>query len=183
MNNMRILYKKTGKMPQIKYITDILPIKKLIITGDLDLVKFEKCIIVCNNRKKNANTLPNIVLDLKHISGDFFLIGYDSKKKDFIGLDMDEAIFYMNSLQHKSFQHKHYKKWLQKQKDSQHHNKQHNEFIEYQKSQKKLAQKLNAESEKNISCNSEILKMILSIQAIILNYIKKQTTNNNFLRK
>lgn len=166
--NMRVLYKKTGEIPQIKYITDMLPIKKLIVKGDLDLVKFENCIIVCNNRKKNVNKIPNIVLDFKHISGDFFLIGYDAKKKDFRSLEIDEAMFYIDSLQHKSFQHKNYQKWLKK------HNKKYS--LKTEKNQpnsfQKPQQNLNNETESYTPSNRDLLEMILNIQAVILKHIK-----------
>ena len=92
----------------------MLPIKKLIISGDLELVKFENCIIVCNNRKKNKNKIPNIVLDFKNIAGDFFLIDYDAKQKDFKSLSLDKAIFYTDTLQRKSFQYDKYLVWLSK---------------------------------------------------------------------
>ncbi len=169
--NVRVLYKKTGEIPQIKYITDMLPIKKLIVNGNLELSKFENCIIVCNNRKKNKNKLPNIVLDFKHISGDFFLIGYDIKEKDFRSLDIDEAMFYIDSLQRKSFQYDKYQNWLTKSKKST-----ANDF-QYQKFQKDLEQKLNSENETSKKSNSspyseKMLEMILNIQAIILKYIK-----------
>lgn len=108
----RVLYKKTGEIPKIRFIKDMLPIKKLIISGDLELVKFENCIIVCNNKEKVKNKIPNIVLDLKHISGDFFLIGYDRKAKDFKSLELEKAIFYIDRLQNKSFQQDAYIKWL-----------------------------------------------------------------------
>lgn len=170
--NVRVLYKKTGQAPQIKFIKDMLPIKKLIISGDLELVKFENCIIVCNNRKKNKNKIPNIVLDFKNIAGDFFLIDYDAKQKDFKSLSLDKAIFYTDTLQRKSFQYDKYQNWLTKSKKVI-----TKDFQEYQKFQKDLAQKLNNETEASETSNSspdskKMLEMILNIQAIILKYIK-----------
>lgn len=175
--NVRVLYKKTGEVPQIKFITDMFEIKKMIVNGDLDLMKYESCIIVCNSKKKRKNRIPNIVLDFKHIAGDFFLIGYDPKKKDFRSLEIDEAMFYIDSLQHKSFRHKEYEKWIKKQKIKKElkENKSKNDFTEYQESQRELAKKLNAEVEKgnsNGNQSAEVLEMILGIQAMILRYIK-----------
>ena len=59
MKSMKILKKIlkliTKKPHKTKYITDILPIKKLVISGDLELEKFEDCIIVRNSKKKTKN--------------------------------------------------------------------------------------------------------------------------------
>lgn len=179
MKKVRVIYKKTGEVPEIKFIRDIFEVKKLIVKGELDLSKYENCIIVCHNKKKTLNRVPNIVLDFKHIAGDFFLIGYDPKKKDFRSLEIDEAMFYIDSLQHKSFQHKQYEKWLKKQniKNEQKENKHKNDFAEYQEFQKNLANILNAEVDENNSNKKyieEVLQMILGIQAMILRYIKRQ---------
>lgn len=169
--NIRVLYKKTGQPPQIKFIKDMLPIKKLIISGDLELVKFENCIIVCNNRKKNKNKIPNIVLDFKNIAGDFFLIDYDAKQKDFKSLSVDKAIFYTDTLQRKSFQYDKYLNWLAKTSN--------NDMKGIQTFQKDLSKKENREfgSKQNTTTplsqfNDKAIEMILNIQAMIFKYIK-----------
>lgn len=169
--NVRVLYKKTGETPKIRFIKDMLPIKKLIISNDLELVKFENCIIVCNNRKKNKNKIPNIVLDFKNIAGDFFLIDYDSKEKDFKSLDIDKAMFYTDTLQRKSFQYDKYLNWMSKISN--------NNFEEYRTFQKDLSKKMNkefADTDKNQDTfspfDNKTLEMILNIQAMILKYIK-----------
>ena len=175
--NVRVLYKKTGEVPQIKFITDMFEIKEMIVNGELDLAKYESCIIVCNSKEKRKNRIPNIVLDFKHIAGDFFLIGYDPKKKDFRSLEIDEAMFYIDSLQHKSFRHKEYEKWIKKQNTKTEHKEKETtfDFAEYQENQKEFAKKLNLKAEKNNSnrnSSAEVLEMILGIQAMILRYIK-----------
>lgn len=169
----RILYKKTGEIPKIRFIKDMLPIKKLIISGGLEMVKFENCIIICNNKEKVKNKIPNIVLDLKHISGDFFLIGYDKKKKDFKSLDIEKAIFYIDRLQNRSFKQDVYNEWISKSKEDSFINSNNcNEF------QKELACTLNKEIEKEENQetssphDTKILEMLLAIQANILKYIK-----------
>lgn len=179
-NNIVVLYKKTGKAPVIKLITNMLEIKKLIVQGNLDMVKFENYIIVCNNRKKNKNTIPNIVLDFKHISGDFFLIGYDSHKKDFRSLTNDEVNFYKEILKSKSFKYDKYKKW--QHKCNSHKNKK-NDFKNFHK---KLAEKSNREigenEEKNLissPTNEQMLEMILNIQAVIFKFIRNMNGDNN----
>lgn len=169
---IRVLYKKTGKAPVTKFITDMLEIKKMIIKGDLDLVKYENCIIVCNAKNKKSNKIPNIVLDFKHIAGDFFLIGYNPKIKDFRGLSLEEIIFYTDSLQRKSFQYEEYEKWIKKQNIE----KENNSLEEYQILQEDLIQKFEKE-DKNIStekANNDMLEMILNIQAFIMKYVKRK---------
>ena len=166
--NVRVLYKKTGQAPQIKFIKDMLPIKKLIISGDLELVKFENCIIVCNNRKKNKNKIPNIVLDFKNIAGDFFLIDYDAKQKDFKSLSVDKAIFYTDTLQRKSFQYDKYLNWLAKTSN--------NNMKGIQTFQKDLSKKETTNKHNNTTSlsqfNDKAIEMILNIQAMIFKYIK-----------
>lgn len=174
-----VLYKKTGKAPIIKIITDMFEIKKMIVQGNLDMVRYENCIIVCNKRNKNQNTIPNIVLDFKHISGDLFLIGYNPKIKDFRSLNKDEIKFYRDVLDRKSFQYDKYKKWLEKCTFKIAKSVTNNDFEKYQKFHKDLALKLNNELEiveENSSTSflhtEKTLEMILSIQAMILKYIK-----------
>ncbi len=170
----RVLYKKTGKTPQIKYIKDMLPIKKLIVNGDLEIVKFENCIIVCNNKKKVKNKIPNIVLDFRHIAGDFFLIGYDHKAKDFKELDIEKTIFYIDRLQSRAFKQNIYNEWLEKSA-----NNNLIDFSNYQGFQKDLIFKKDKTlemDEENQDTSSppdtKILEMLLAIQANILKYIK-----------
>lgn len=167
-----VLYKKTGQAPVIKIIANMFEIKKMIVEGNLDMVRYENCIIVCNSLAKNINQIPNIVLDFKHITGDFFLIGYNPKIKDFRSLDKDEVKFYTDALDRKSFQYDKYKKWLEKCK-----------FIaESSSNNKRLVPKLNRELGNNEESkttsspyNEKMLEMILNIQAIILKYLKNNS--------
>lgn len=165
-----VLYKKTNTAPVIKIVANMLEIKKMIIQGDLDMVRYENCIIVCNAQNRIKNAIPNIVLDFKHIAGDFFLIGYNPKIKDFRSLSKDEVLFYKKALDRKSFQHDTYKKWIEKCKLTISPSPQ-NHYIK----QQSLNQQLNNDLEKcEESQNTEkALDMILNIQAVILQYIKK----------
>lgn len=173
-NKIVVLYKKSGKAPVIKLITNMFEIKKMIVQGNLDMVKYENYIIVCNSRKKNKNDIPNIVLDFKHIAGDFFLIGYDSKSKDFRSLTTDEVKFYKDILNSKSFRYDKYQKWQKKC-----NSKKKNDFKPYQEFHKKLAEKCNREigdseeKQNTLSLNNDkVLEMILNLQAVILKYIR-----------
>ena len=168
-----VLYKKTGTSPVIKVITNIFEIKKMIVCGNLDMVRYENCIIVCNNKDLQNNKIPNIVLDFKHISGDFFLVGYNPKIKDFRSLTKEEIEFYKSSLDRKSFQYDTYKKWVDKCTFT-HFSSDKNCYIENQAFEKNLSQKSNNTFEK-IEENQDVgkmLEMILNIQAVILKFIK-----------
>lgn len=182
--NIVVLYKKTGKAPVIKVITNMFEIKKMIVQGNLDMVKFENYVIVCNSKKKTKNALPNIVLDFKHIAGDFFLIGYDIKRKDFRSLTTDEVKFYKGILNSKSFKYDIYKKW--QKKCNLRNDKKRNNVKQYRETYKNLAENSNreiGESEEK-SClfsptNEQMLEMILNIQAVIFKFIRNMNGNNN----
>lgn len=168
-----VLYKKTGQAPVLKIITDMYEIKKMIVQGNLNMVKYENYIIVCNNKNIEQNQIPNIILDFKHIAGDFFLIGYDEKAKDFRSLSKDETTFYADALDRKSFQYENYKKWLKKCcLVAENSNK--TDYIAHKITIQKPTREIgeNEESETTSSYSEKMLEMILSIQAIILRYLK-----------
>lgn len=175
-----VLYKKTGETPTIKFITDIFSIKQMIVKGNLDMIRYENYIIVCNAKSQNGNKLPNIVLDFNNISGDFFLIGYNSKNKDFRSLTRTEICFYQEVLERKAFQYETYKNWLEKCTINMESSQITNDFKEYQTFQRNLSQRLNNKFENNQSFqtisptfpSNKMLEMILNIQAIILKSIK-----------
>ena len=170
-----VLYKKTGTAPVIKIITNLFEIKKMIIQGNLEMVRYENCIIVCNNKEFQKNKIPNIVLDLRHISGDCFLIGYNPKIKDFRSLTQKEIEFYKDSLDRKSFQYDKYKNWLDKCAVST--LRKNNYFEQNQACEKNPVEKLNNDFENNEENQnvSKMLDMILNIQAVILKCIKNMS--------
>lgn len=172
--NIVVLYKKTGTATVVKFLTDILEIKKMIIQGNLEMVRYENCIIVCNNKDFQKNKIPNIVLDLRHISGDCFLIGYNPKIKDFRSLTKKEIEFYKDALDRKSFQYDTYKKWLEKSTTSptsanQNYYVEQNQACEKNPVEKSNNDFENSEENQNVS---KMLDMILNIQAVILKVIK-----------
>ena len=168
-----VLYKKSGASPVIKVITNIFEIKKMIVYGNLDMVRYENCIIVCNNKEFQKNKIPNIVLDFKHIAGDFFLIGYNPKTKDFRSLSKEEIEFYKSSLDRKSFQYETYKKWVEENNTSSLSSNQSTLIKEegLEKNPIKILKSNFNNSEENQDMN-KMLDMILNIQAIILKCIK-----------
>lgn len=169
-----VLYKKTGQAPVIKIITDMYEIKKMIVQGNLNMVKYENCIIVCNNEDTEQNQIPNIILDFKHISGDFFLIGYDEKAKDFRSLSKDETTFYADALDRKSFQYENYKTWL-KMCSSLAENSNKSDYITRKIAKQKTSHEIGEDEESKTTSspyNEKMLELILNIQAVILKHIK-----------
>lgn len=172
--NIVVLYKKTGTATVVKFLTDILEIKKMIIQGNLEMVRYENCIIVCNNKEFQKNKIPNIVLDLRHISGDCFLIGYNPKIKDFRSLTKKEIEFYKDALDRKSFQYDAYKKWTLKNNISPLSSNQDYWIEQEQTLENNSIPNSNNNFdnyEENQNTNS-MINMILNIQAIILKCIK-----------
>lgn len=175
--NIVVLYKKTGTATVVKFLTDILEIKKMIIQGNLEMVRYENCIIVCNNKEFQKNKIPNIVLDLRHISGDCFLIGYNPKIKDFRSLTKKEIEFYKDALDRKSFQYDAYKKWTLKNNISPLSSNQDYWVEQEQTLENNSIQNSNNNFdnyEENQNTNS-MINMILNIQAIILKCIKNMS--------
>lgn len=169
-NEIVILYKETGKAPILRNVVNVFKLKKMIVEGNLDLVRYENCIIVCSNKKQKLNLVPNIVLDFNNIKGDFLLIGYNPRIKDFRSLNNEEISFYTDTLNRKSFQYNKYKKWIENHSTSKHKrkeklNKKNNSFVN---SENKNA---NTPTENS---NKEMLEIILNIQAIILKYVKSK---------
>lgn len=111
---IRMLYKKTGELPIIRILDNMTKIKEQIVKGNFTMIRYDDFIIICETKKQNANFVPNIVLNLKNITGDFILIGYDPKQKDFRSLTMQEVFVYFENLERKSFNYNQYKQWLKK---------------------------------------------------------------------
>ena len=52
-NSIRVLYKKVGKAPEIKIISNVFTLKKAIIKKQLTIIPYEGAYIICNNNKFN----------------------------------------------------------------------------------------------------------------------------------
>lgn len=101
---IRILYKKTGRIPEVKIIGNVLKLKKAVIKKRLDIIPYETVYIICNNKKNQDKTKsPNIVLDFYSITGDLILVDIDKNKREFKGLSQEDVIWYAQDLINKSF--------------------------------------------------------------------------------
>lgn len=102
-NSIRVLYKKTGQVPQVKIISNIYKLKKAIAKKNLDIIPYETAFIICTNRKKQDKTKkPNIILDFYSIIGDLILVDIDKKKREFKSLSQENIIWYTQDLINKT---------------------------------------------------------------------------------
>ncbi len=95
---IRVIYKKTNKIPEIKIINNISKLKNDIIKNNLDIIPYENVFIICFNQKLIINTYPNIILPLKSVYGDFIMVGIDKKQRKFRGLSQQEIMRYSEDL-------------------------------------------------------------------------------------
>lgn len=103
-NSIRVLYKKTGQVPEVRIIDNVFRLKKAIVKKNLDIIPYETVYIICTNKKKQDKTKePNIVLDFYSITGDLILIDIDPKEREFKGLSQEDIIWYTHDLINKSF--------------------------------------------------------------------------------
>lgn len=100
---IRVLYKKSGMLPQIKIIEDVSKLKKFIVKRNLDIIPYEDVFLICNNQKLLKNVKPNVVFIFSHISGDLILVKIDKIKREFKGVSQEEALFYSIDLANKSY--------------------------------------------------------------------------------
>lgn len=102
-NNIRVLYKKTNKPPEVKIINNVSKLKKAIIKKNLIIIPYESTFIICNDIDFIKNINPNIVLSLRSIYGDMLLINIDRDNRKFKSLSQDDIIWYTEDLINKSY--------------------------------------------------------------------------------
>lgn len=100
---IRVLYKKSGMLSQIKIIEDVSKLKRFIVKRNLDIIPYEDVFLICNKQKLLKNIKPNVVFTFSHISGDLILVKIDKKRREFKGLSQEEALFYSIDLANKSY--------------------------------------------------------------------------------
>lgn len=89
---LKILLKKVGYEPEIKFIDNTLKAKQKIVGGLIEVLDFEDdTLIVCNEEGKILNLPPNTIFDMDYIAGDYFVVGNDFENADFNSLT-DEQI-------------------------------------------------------------------------------------------
>ena len=103
---IRVLYKKVGKVPEVKIISNEWKLKKAIVKKKLEIIPYETLYIICHNQKLNKHLPINIVLDFKHIVGDFILVDISSNSRNFQGISQEDIIWYTQDLTNKTFNNK-----------------------------------------------------------------------------
>ena len=91
--DLRIVLKKVGKIPEIMNIENTLEAKQELVGGLIEVVGGLKdnILLICNEEGKLANLLPNLMFDFDYIAGDCFFVGDDYDNGDFKSLT-DEQI-------------------------------------------------------------------------------------------
>lgn len=91
--DLRIVLKKVGKIPEIMNIENTLEAKQELVGGLIEVVSGLKddILLVCNEEGKLTNLLPNLMFDFDYIAGDCFFVGDDYDNGDFKSLT-DEQI-------------------------------------------------------------------------------------------
>ena len=87
---LRILYKKTGRVPKVRIINNTLEAKQQLVKGLIEVIPYEDMLIICNEEGKIKELTPNIIFDLDYIAGDCFLVGDDYEHGDFKSLTIEQ---------------------------------------------------------------------------------------------
>ncbi len=98
---LRVLYKKTGKPPQIKIINDIFQLKNVIVKRKLSIMRYETVFMICQ-KGFVENAMPNLILTFQSIFGDLILVKIDREKREFESLSQEEIGWYFADLLNKS---------------------------------------------------------------------------------
>lgn len=101
-NSIRVLYKKVGKAPEIKIISNVFTLKKAIIKKQLTIIPYEGAYIICNNNKFNNFMRTNIILPLRTIRGDFILVNIDKNEREFKSLSQEDVLWFTKDLINKT---------------------------------------------------------------------------------
>lgn len=84
---LKILLKKVGQEPEIKFIDNTLKAKQKLVGGLIEVLAFEDdTLIICNEEGKILNLPPNTLFDMDYIAGDYFVVGNDFENADFKSL-------------------------------------------------------------------------------------------------
>lgn len=89
---LKILLKKVGCKPEIKFIDNTLKAKQKIVDGLIEVIDFtDDTLIICNEEGKILDLPPNTIFDMDYIAGDYFVVGNDFENAGFKSLT-DEQI-------------------------------------------------------------------------------------------
>lgn len=90
MNKLKVLYKKTGREPEIIEIEDTLEAKQKLVGGLIEVVPYGEQELVCNEEGKILGLYPNCIFDYDTINGNFFIANDDYESGNFKSLTDEE---------------------------------------------------------------------------------------------
>lgn len=99
---LKILLKRFGRDPEVKTIKNTLRAKQLLVGGLIEIIPYEKVLLICNEEGKLLDLPPNLIFDYDYIAGDCFLVGDDYENADFRSLTDEEIKEYTEKLKQKS---------------------------------------------------------------------------------
>ncbi len=168
-NNLCIIYKKVGKLPEYKKVENKIEVLENLVGGEIEIIPYEDVVIIA---RKNRNELrANIYISGefmkigKSIKGNIILAGIDEGKLK--SIDREQAMKYREFLIRESFNYKYFDEAGRYISVKSQNNK--GNYINEIKN-KKIIKKDSIREESN--SNDETLKMILKIQTAILQFIK-----------
>lgn len=159
-----IIHKKVGKNPELKKIKNNIQEFEQILDGKITCIPYGKIIIVCKENRKNLQ--PNIYINAKFlglgetIRGDIIITTRNEQK--FKTLGKEQVIENIKFLQNASFHYNHTSNRLK-----------HKDFIKSFQYELAINDKEKT-SDNSQAQNDEVLKLIYTIQTIILNFIKNK---------
>jgi len=95
---LRVLYKKVGQTPQVKFVSDIENFKRAIVLEKLDIIPYKHVFIICNNQEYKKQMPINVFFSLYHIAGDLIVVDIDKSKREFKSLTQDQLLYYSKDL-------------------------------------------------------------------------------------
>lgn len=101
-NSIRVLYKKTAHLPEVRIINNIQKLKKAIIIQNLSIIPYENVFIICKHAKPILNSGINVFLPLSGICGDLIVLRIDKNQREFKSLSQEDIIWYSRDLINKS---------------------------------------------------------------------------------
>ncbi len=156
-DQLRVLYKRVGKTPEIKIINDLSKLKKMIIKNNFEIIPYEDMFIICNNKQQSKYMPINVIFPFYHISGSLILVRIDKTKREFKSLSQEDIIWYAKDLINKSY-------GMNKHKNAQTNNKKYAENHE----------RTFENDNKPVSFERAVVNILINIEHALIALLKKE---------
>ena len=87
MKKLKVLYKRTGRNPEVVEIEDTLIEKQKSVGGLIEIIPYYDKLLICNENGKLDGLKPNVIFDYDYIAGNFFIVNDDYKNAGFKSLN------------------------------------------------------------------------------------------------